>query len=146
MEYQQNQFINIRDSFKVRFPESKHLFTVDSLRNRFYRILRKGVKKLKRIVGSYRDRLPEMVILDDERAKSMIKSAAGAAIKLQIIKIYKMSEAKVDLAVIRQTIEQVNEFVISREKGITFTAREVAQDKWAYEIHCKELSGVSNDC
>lgn len=49
-----------------------------------------------------------MVLLDDDRAREIITCRAGAQLKLQFIRIYEMSEAKVDLEFIASTIERVN--------------------------------------
>lgn len=40
-------FLKIRDDFRKEFPQHQEILTVESLKNRFYKILRAGLKKLK---------------------------------------------------------------------------------------------------
>ena len=59
-----------------------------------------------------------MVILNDIRAKNIIRTVAGSEIKVLLLNIYQMHDFKIDFKLLTDAIEKVNEFVNRTEKGL----------------------------
>lgn len=84
-------FLKIRDEFRKDFPQHQDILTVESLKNRFYKILRAGLKKLKwlqsRLTG-----MPELQRLDDTHVKYILRSSEGHKVRKHLVQIYIMKE------------------------------------------------------
>lgn len=107
-----NQLAQIRDQFKTQFPERSALFTTNSLRSMFIKLIRMAVRRLTHEVWkSGRRDLPPLVKLDDQLVKNLINSADCLEIRWLLIDIYQ-SANPCNRELLVKTIFEINEYAL----------------------------------
>ena len=113
--YKQNQeFAKIRDYFTSKYRDQQHLYTIDSLRSRFNKIMRMALRKTSCFCEKFgQERVPHMIKLNDKKAKYLLKSPKALNARLLLVDMYIHDEC--DIRRLYQTVSAVNEFVIMKD-------------------------------
>lgn len=113
--YKNNQeFAKIRDHFKGKYREHQHLYTIDSLRSRFNKIMRMALRKTGCFCEKFgQDRVPRMVKLNDLKVKFLLRSPEALNARLLLVEMYLNDECEIGR--LYQTVSAVNEFIIMKD-------------------------------
>jgi hypothetical protein len=108
------QLVRIRDHFKQKYPQHQHLFTIDSLRSRFHKILRVALRKVKCFCEKFGpERVPGLITLNDLKVKFILRSPDAMNARLLLVDMYLNDEC--DLKRLYNTVSAVNDFIIMKD-------------------------------
>jgi hypothetical protein len=101
------QLVKIRDYFKSEYPENQHLFTIDSLRSRFNKILRVALRKVNCFCEKFgQERIPSLIKLNDLKVKFILRSPDALNARLLLVDMYIYDEC--DIKRLYQTVSAIN--------------------------------------
>lgn len=87
--YKTNQyFLHIKSHFIDKYPEHKQLFQGNSLKNRLFQILRASMRKVREIALKSKRMDPDLVKMDDDKIKYVLKSSRALKARLMLVDIY----------------------------------------------------------
>lgn len=108
------QLVRIRDHFKQKYTQHQHLFTIDSLRSRFHKILRVALRKLKCFCEKFgAERVPGLITLNDLKVKFILRSPDAMNARLLLVDMYLHDEC--DIKRLYNTVSAVNDFIIMKD-------------------------------
>jgi hypothetical protein len=84
-------FLKIRDELRKEFPQHQDIITTESLKNRYYKVLRAALKQLK-LLQDQHPRIPQMEHLSDSHVKYILRSSEGHEARRQLIRLYTLPQ------------------------------------------------------
>jgi hypothetical protein len=107
-------FMKIKHYFIKKYPQYQPFLQGNGLRNRFNQILRAALRKVKQIISNTAGAI-ELVKLDDDRIKYVMKSSRSLKARLMLVDIYQ-DTSQAYTSRIEAVAQELNEAIADKSK------------------------------